>query len=137
VNVATLIVQGADGALLPLKRALPFAVDGGWSKGDPMRSGGVRELSGFSGTVADCATPAELVEALSAFLASCVSLGIVLSGEGLKARLSIGVAVGDSQQFVACIDLSREVLLALTALGVSLSFTAYPTSDEPSAASSI
>ena len=137
VNVATLIVQGADGALLALKQTLPFSLESYWSKGDRMRSGAVRTLSGLSGTVSDCATPAELVVALSEFLAACVSRGIVLSSQGLEARISIGVTVGDSQQFVACIDLSREVLLALTASGVSLSFTAYPTSDEPSATSFI
>jgi hypothetical protein len=137
MNLVTLNVNGSDDALLSLQQSLPIALDNAWRKGDRRRSGALWETSGFSATIADGANPRELEERLGAFIAECVFRGIIFGEPGVEAQLSIGVTVGDSQQFVASIDLPRTLLSALAACGVSLSFTAYPTSDDANVAGSI
>jgi hypothetical protein len=137
MNLVTLNVKGPDDALFSLQQSLPIAIDSAWRKGDRRRSGALREASGFSAIIADAANPREIEERLGAFIAECVSRGIIFGDPGVEAQLSFGVTVGDSQQFVVSIDLPRALLSALAACGVSLSFTAYPTSDEANAAGSI
>jgi hypothetical protein len=50
-----------------------------------------------------------------------------------SAELSIGFTVGDSEQFVAGLEFSASELRAISECGISLSITAYPTSDEANA----
>lgn len=130
MNLLTLNVSGPDQALLSIKQALPLALDKTWRKGDMRRSGALWEISGFSATVVDATNPAELKHGLDTFLAQCASRQINFSAPGIEAQLSIGVTVGDSQQFIVCIDFSPTVISALAACGVAVSFNAYPTSDE-------
>jgi hypothetical protein len=68
--------------------------------------------------------------AIREFLSKCAAQSITLAEHGLTGELSLGVTVGDSVQFVACLDFSVNDLLSLGALGVELSLAAYPTSDE-------
>jgi hypothetical protein len=71
-----------------------------------------------------------MVAAIREFVTECQTRKLDFSGLGLTAVLSIGVTVGDSEQFIACLDFSASDLLSLGAIGVGLSIAAYPTSDE-------
>jgi hypothetical protein len=64
------------------------------------------------------------------FLAACQAHRPKLFANGVEAELSIGITVGDSIQYVASVDLSSSEIRELATLGLSLNFTAYPTSDE-------
>ena len=130
MNLATLRVRGSDDALQTLCNTLGLVADSTWKKGDPKRRGGSFPTSGFSATIVDAKNPAELVLAIRAFVAKCQERHIVLSTPNLTAELALGVTVGDSEQFVACVDFSASDLLSLGALGVELSIAAYPTSDD-------
>ncbi len=64
------------------------------------------------------------------FLAKCQKVGPDLFADGIEAELSIGVTVGDSIQYIASVDFSSTELREIATLGIALSVTAYPTSDE-------
>ena len=129
MNLAILIVEGTDGALQAASRSLGREVST-WKKGAPKRRGGFHSISGLSATIADSQNPGEMVKAILEFVAECEAKSLVFAGLGLSAELSIGVTVGDSEQFVACMEFSPSDLVSLGALGVGLSIAAYPTSDE-------
>ena len=133
MNLATLRVEGADDSLESLKSAISLSIDTEWKKGDKRRNGVSHELSGFSATVADAKNPSELIRIVRAFLAQWKERSIVISSRGLEAELSLGITVGDSEQFVASIELSPSELVELGGCGIALSITAYPTSDEANA----
>ena len=129
MNVATLKVEGEEPALSALTTTLPGRADTQWLKGERGRSGVVYALSGFNVTVAEAPNPRALVSELRKFLTQCKERKLDFR-KGLTAELSIGFTVGDSQQFVASVDLSPADLSTLAACGIALSVTAYPTSDE-------
>ena len=133
MNLILLNVQGSDAALASVQEALAVSPRSAHRKGDVRRSGKLWERAGFSAAVVDAANPKELEEGLQRFLELCQSRNVSFSGPEIEAELSVGVTVGDSQQFVVSIDFSPSVLTALAACGVALSFTAYPTSDEENA----
>ena len=133
MNLATLRVEGAEDSLESLKSAISLAIDAEWKKGDKRRNGVSHELSGFSATVADAKNPDELMQMVRAFLAQWKERSIVISSRALEIELSLGITVGDSEQFVAGIELSPSELVALGERGIALSITAYPTSDEANA----
>jgi len=130
MNLATLRVEGVVDALESLKSAISLNVDDEWKKGDKRRSGASHEASGFSLTVADTQNPLDLLEMIRKFIGKLKESRITIIGSGLKADLMIGISVGDTEQFVASIDLTPSELLALGELGIAFSVTAYPTSDE-------
>ncbi len=130
MNLAMLRVEGTDEALQTVCNTLGLVPDSMWKKGEPKRRGGFFLSSGLSATIADAKNPGEMVVAIRQFIAECKARHFVFSGSGLSAELSIGVTVGDSEQFVVCVDFAASDLLSLGALGVELSIAAYPTSDE-------
>jgi hypothetical protein len=130
MNLAMLRVEGTDEALQTVRNTLGLVPDSMWKQGEPKRRGGFFSSSGLSATIADAKNPGEMVVAIREFIAECKARHVVFSGSGLSAELSIGVTVGDTEQFVACVDFSASDLLSLGALGVELSIAAYPTSDE-------
>ena len=130
MNLATLRVEGTDEALQAVRNALGLVPDSIWKQGEPKRRGGFFSSSGMNATIADAKNPGEMVVAIREFVAECKAKHFVFSGPGLSAELSIGVTVGETEQFVACVDFSPFDLLSLGALGVELSIAAYPTSDE-------
>ena len=133
MNLATLRVEGAENSLESLKSAISLNIDSEWKKGDKRRNGASHEMSGLSTTVADAKNPVELMQMVRAFLAQWKEKNIVISSSGLEAELALGITVGDSEQFVAGIELSPSELVALGECGFALSITAYPTSDEANA----
>ncbi|MFN8913608.1 MAG: hypothetical protein ACK5Y1_04915 [Betaproteobacteria bacterium] len=130
MNLATLRVEGADEALQAVRNALGLAPDSMWKQGEPKRRGGFFSSSGLSATIADAKNPREMVVAIREFIAECKARSFAFSGSGLSAELSVGVTVGDAEQFVACVDFSASDLLSLGALGIELSISAYPASDQ-------
>lgn len=130
MNLANLIVEGSDDALQAVSSLLGREPDSTWKKGAPKRRGGHYSISGLSVTIADSQYPSEMVVAIREFVTECQVRVLVFSSLGLSAELSIGVTVGDSEQFIACMDFSPSDLVSLGVLGIGLSIAAYPTSDE-------
>jgi len=130
MNLATLRVSGTDAALDTLKKTLSLECDTQWSKGDISRNGRKQESSGFNSTIADAENPGELLRLIRIFLVQCKDKGIVFSKLNLEAELAIGFSVGDSKQFFAGVEFAPSELLSYVECGITLSVTAYPTSDE-------
>ena len=133
MNLATLRVEGEEATLASLISRLGLDIDASWRKGEPKRRGGEHQSSGFNATVADAENPKEMLRGVRDFLAKCEASDLSFISESLSAELAIGVAVGDSEQFVAFVEFSSAELMSLGALGIALSFAAYPTSDEANA----
>jgi hypothetical protein len=129
MNIATLRVEGADEALENLRNQLGLDIDASWKRGEAKRHGH-HSLSGFNAKVADAENPGQMVEAVRKFMLTIKEQGVVFSASNLSAELFIGVTVGDSVQFIAFVELLPADILLLGSLGVALSVTAYPTSDE-------
>lgn len=129
MNLAMLRVEGTDEALETARNSLCLVPDSMWKKGEPKRRGGFFSSSGLSATIADAKNPGEMVVAIREFVAECKAQRFVFFGSSISAELSIGVTVGDTEQFVACVDFSASDLSSLGALGIELSIAAYPTSD--------
>jgi hypothetical protein len=130
MNLATLRIEGADDALKAVRDSLDLEVDSSWKKGETKRRGGQYATSGLSATIVDAENPREMVVAIFEFVALCKSRNIVFAGTNLSAGIAIGVTVGNTTQFVACVDLSATDLLSLGELGIALSVVVYPSSDE-------
>ena len=128
MNIATLRIEAEEPTLSALRAALPSPADKHWRKGERGRNGSVHALSGFNATIAEAPNPGALVSGIRNFLTQCKERNLDFRG-ARAAELSIGFTVGDSQQFVASLDLSSGDLSALAACGMALSVTAYPTSD--------
>lgn len=130
MNIAMLYINGPDEGLDRLTQVLGLTETSRWKAGDPIRAGKTHENSGIEFELADLATPRDLIYAVRNFLHGWLAKGISLYAFNLKGELSIGVAVGDSKQFTAHLNFSVDDALLLGTLGVELSITAYPTSDE-------
>ena len=61
---------------------------------------------------------------------TCDERNVCFSELGLVAELALGLTVGGASQFIASVTLSGSDLTELGGLGLSLSVSAYPTSDE-------
>ena len=131
MNTATLRALGSDSALDSLRDALDLSIIREWKKGETRRLGGVYEISGFNAdVVADAENPPSLVEEIREFLNSCLAKRILFSSSELSSQLDIGVSVGGSEQFTASVVFSPEDLESFSKLGLELSISAYPTSDD-------
>src|SRR5436309_2473498 len=106
MNLATLIVEGDEPALSKLRKALSLQTATSWKKGDVRRNGKNHSSAGFSATIADVRSPGELTRAVQTFLEQCKERGVLFTKSGVSAELSLGFTVGDSQQFVAGVQLS-------------------------------
>jgi hypothetical protein len=131
MNTATLRALGSDAALDYLCNALDLSIIREWKKGETNRRGGVYEISGFNADVVDDAeNPSSLVEEIREFLNSYLAKSILFSSSELSSQLDIGVSVGGSEQFTASVVFSPEDLESFSKLGLELSTSAYPTSDD-------
>lgn len=129
MNLAVLRAEGPEAALRAVASALGLRAASFWREGDASPTGRLFTSTGFNCTLADASNPAALVLAIQEFARVCRESKFVFPPE-VKAELSVGVTVGDSEQFVAVVDFSANELRALGELGLGLSFAAYPTSDE-------
>jgi len=132
VNLATLRVEGDEAALTAMLSSLALEPDTSWKKGQTRRAG-TYSSSGFNVTVADAATPKQLLVVVRSFLAECREFRDILRAPSLSVELDVGFTVGDSEQFAANLRFDPSDLLALGELGITLCVTAYPTSDEANA----
>ncbi len=130
MNIAVLRATGSAAALAAVRSALNLDVDREWKKGDPGRRGAVNEDSGFNACVADVDNPAALMVKLREFLATCKTSGAILASPELSTQLDVGLSVGGSRQFSASLILSPSDLGLFAELGMELSVSAYPVSDE-------
>lgn len=131
MNLATLRIEGTDEALEQLVGQLSLDIDVSWKKGE-MGKRGIYKISGLNSTIADTETPRQLTVAIIDFANQCKSKNINLSSLNISTELDIGIGVGYSEQFVASFSFSPSELQLLSSIGIELSITAYPTSDEPS-----
>ncbi len=136
-NLSTLRVEGAEQPVYALLANLQEAavveqVTGKWKKGDPYIFRGrnkYQQSSGFIATIHDDASPAELIVALRKFLQNCEKYEICFAKPDLSVQLSIGVIVGDSEQFWTFLDFEPSDLALLGKLGIHLSIACYPAAD--------
>src|SRR5690242_9385700 len=105
MNLATLRVEGEEATLNSLKRRLGVDIEASWKKGEPRRRGGEYQSSGFSATLADAENLKEMLRNVRDFLAKCEASHLSFISERISAQLAIGVTVGDSEQFVAFVEL--------------------------------
>ena len=133
MNLATLRVEGSDDGLAQVVHSLGLEISARWKKGDARLRGNVHMSSGISAIVADSTTPREMADEISRFTKSVRESGISFSRLGLEAELSIGLGVGMEDQFVASVEFSPDELSTFSAIGLILSITAYPCSDEDEA----
>lgn len=131
MNLATLRIEGTDEALEQLIGQLNLDIDVSWKKGEMGRRK-IYEISGLNSTIADTETPRQLTEAIIDFANQCKSKNINLSSSNISTELDIGIGVGYSAQFVASVSFSPTELQLISSIGITLSITAYPTSDEAS-----
>lgn len=130
MNIATLKVKGTDEVLESLQRKLNLVPQKTWKKGDSTTRGNLYSTSGFSFTIADVATPRELVEVIRAHLINYKQHDLCFAKPDLSTELSVGITVGESTQFAACLEFNSADLELLTELGINLAIWAYPASDE-------
>jgi hypothetical protein len=132
MNLACLRVEGPEHLLEAIKSAAPATADSSWKAGEKKKRGGVHSLSGFSATVVEAPHPVALLKGIRTFIETCLTRQLRIP-EGVTAELAVGITVGDSEQFVASLDLSAQDMARLAKLNINFSFTAYPTSDEANA----
>jgi hypothetical protein len=125
LNSAVLRISGSDAALDQLVLKLNLEVNTRHRYGDPGPRGLPHATSGLNASIADGIRPAALIVQLRNFLNTCLALGSALFTD-VDAEVSLGVSVGDDDQFVVSLDLSKMDLRDLSALGLTLNFTAYP-----------
>jgi hypothetical protein len=130
MNVAELRLSGSDASLDDVINKLNLVVSSRIKAGDLRRRGGVHLKSGVCVSIADAASPVAMIRDVRVFLATCQKLSPQVFTNAVEAELSLGVTVGDAVQYIASIDFSSTELLEIATLGIALSITAYPTSDE-------
>lgn len=128
MNVAVLCVQGPQSALSFVVAALALQPDRTWQAGEAGRTGRPFSSSGFNITIAEVSDPAALVRAVKEFTRRCALAHFVFPSE-VEAELSLGVTVGDLEQFTAWLNFSAKDLRVFGDLGLALGVNAYPTSD--------
>ena len=133
MNMAVLQVEGDDESLDALVTVLELVVDRRWEQGNDSRRGAKHSRSGFSVLISDAPSSKQMSEEMRGFVATCEMRCVSFTMFNVSAVLSIGVTVGDSSQYTAGLRVSTEDMAALCAIGLPLSITAYPTSDEVNA----
>jgi hypothetical protein len=131
LNIATLRLSGRDEALADLVDKLKLEVAARHKAGESGRRGSVYATSGLNAPVADGSSPSAMIAQVRAFLDACLAYGPTLFTD-VDAEISLGVSVGDENQFMASVDISPTDVRAFAALGIALNVTAYPRSEAES-----
>ncbi len=133
-NFAILVADGTDTAVNALWAILDNVAGieeiKRWKCGDPKKYGGSYSTAGLRVAIPDQKSPHGLVIALRNLLAECEKRWLQFSGSDLSVKLSIGICVGDSAQYAACVGFEPDDLARLAKLRISLEVRAYPTSDQ-------
>lgn len=130
MNIAVLRAEGSDAVLEALRQALDLKIDAEWKKGELRRRESVHEHSGFNACVADVTEPAALIAEIRNFLKRCRTHNIILSSNALTTQLDIGILVGHPRQSTASVVFSVEDLRLFSELGLEISISVYPGSDD-------
>jgi len=124
MNLALLHVEGEEEMLDLIVEHMELKTEQRHKAGEERRFGPPYRTSGFTTTVADSANPAEMMVKIREFLATCRSRSTDFLD--VQAELSIGITVGDEEQYIAVLEFNHTVLRQLTDLGITLSIKAYP-----------
>lgn len=107
-----------------------FETDAVWHKGDVGRRGKPHDDSGCNLTITDAESLKELEGDIRTFVQEYSDELTRLNSAGVTLDLDIGVTVGDSKQFSVSIYISPDDMALFSAVGIGVTFSAYPTSDE-------
>ena len=124
MNLALLRVEGEEEMLELIIEHMDLKPEQRWKAGEERRTGQPYRTSGFSTTVADSPNPAQMLVRIRAFLETCKSRSTDFLD--VQAELSVGVTVGDDEQYTAVLEFTHTVLRQLADLGITLSVAAYP-----------
>ena len=130
MHIASLRIEGNDQVLAALIAYLELSIDTEWRKGQSLRSGGTHSTSGFCAAIADTQSSSVLLAEVRKFIARYQEFVDANAAAKLHGELSIGVSCGSSEQSVGSVFLGAEDLGRLGKAGLSLSVSAYPTSDD-------
>jgi len=125
LNSAVLRLSGSDEALDELVLKMKLKVNTRHRFGDAGRRGLPYAASGLNASIADGIKPEAMIAELRTFLETCLAFGSTLF-TNVNAEVSLGVSVGDDDQFMVSVDLSVTDLRDLATLGLTLNLTAYP-----------
>src|SRR5688572_31628015 len=101
-----------------------------WRKGEPRRSGSTHADSGFNLALPQADSWVTALSYLRDFIKVHAGLLKDLQSLGVGAELDIGIAVGEERSYAPSITVPNDVLTELSALGLTLMVSAYPTSDD-------
>ena len=127
LNMATLRVTGTDQHLDELVARLSLSVSSQVRAGD--RRGGAHLESHINVAIADTATPLTMLEQVRAFVRGCLAHEPGVFG-AVSAELALGVSIGDQVQYACTVVLEPADVRELAALGIAVSFAAYPSSGD-------
>jgi hypothetical protein len=130
VNLASLRIEGDDRMLSALVDSLDLSVDTRWKNGQSLRSGGTHSSSGFCATIADAPSPSVLLSLIREFIEKYQKFLDSNIGSSLDGEISVGISCGESGQFIGSVVLGAEDLLRIGKANLSLSVSAYPTSED-------
>ena len=128
MNLVLLRVEGDQARLDEIAERLDLHLDQRWTQGEADRRGARFRGSGYSATIADSQTPAEMIKHIREFVMLCRSTSTDFVG--LRTELSVGVTVGDETQYAVAFELAPSDLAEIGALGITLAFAAYPSAGE-------
>ncbi len=128
MNMTELRLEGELSALEVLSEAIGLEGRIMWKEGESGRDGKKYLSSGLMIEIAETSKPSTMIEEIRKFVTRCDTLG--LSFNNVRAQISVGVTVGDSKQYMANFEFNEDDLKTLGKLGLALSVSCYPTSDE-------
>ncbi len=130
MRLACLRAHGADEALDRIRDALDLKIDVRWKAGDRARRNRIHEHSGFNAAIVDAANLEDLYTETIQFLTACQEKGINFRDLNVEAEIDIGISVGCSEQLMPSLSWEPEDLKLFSDLGVRLTVSGYPASDE-------
>lgn len=130
MKLAVLRLSSRNGQPEGLATELGVECDSIWHIGDQRTPGRICDDCGIVATVSDAAFVGEMAEEIRQFVRSRQAVLSRALASGWDAELDLGITVGDAAQMTATVSLEPELLRALGDLGVRLSVSAYPVSDE-------
>ena len=113
--------------------ALGVKTDAVWRAGERGMRGKIHAESGANVSISDAPTMQQLLTDIRQFFELRGEAVAALVAEGVAVELDVGVTVGDSEQYIASVRFESADLRLIATLGISLSVSAYPTSDQANA----
>lgn len=111
-------------------RKFRLSPDALWRAGERGFRGRIRTKSGFNLHIADASSAPELVRQVRAWIQQNESALKALRATGATAEIDFGFTVGTLEQFTARVTLPVKTLALLADIGLNLTFSAYPASDD-------